>query len=87
MASYGSRKGVGEGGTRERAREGDREREGGREAGREREGGRPEERRREGGREGGRETERGREGWAPTADVDTTPAPTGLNLETCQHLG
>ena len=66
------REGGGEGGTRERAREGDREREGGREGGRPgergRDGGRAGERgregggrEREGGREGGRERDGGRE--------------------------
>ena len=34
-------------------------------------------------REGGRERNEGRE----AADVDTTRAPTGLNLSPCQRLG
>ena len=74
--------------------------EGGREDGREREGGRPGEGGREAGREreGGRETEGGRpgergrggrerDGGREAADVDTTRAPTGLNLSPCQRLG
>ena len=58
---------------REKTQLGERWREGGREAGR----------LGERGREGGRERGRGRE----AADVDTTRAPIGLNLETCQRLG
>ena len=60
-----------------------REREGGREGRREREGGKEREGGRERGRGGGREREGGRE----AADVDTTRAPTGLNLSPCQRLG
>ena len=80
---------------REGGREGGREREGGRVGGREREGGRE-----RGGREreGGRErdisslslptdVDATRIPLIPAADVDTTRAPTGLNLETCQWLG
>ena len=59
-----------------------------------REGGRAGERGREGGREAGRGREReagerGRErdGGREEADVDTTRAPTGLNLSPCQRLG
>ena len=60
-----------EGGTWERAREGDREREGGREARREREGGRE----RDGG---GREREAA--DVDTLADMDMTRAPTRLNF-------
>ena len=88
-------------GGREAEREGGRPGERGREAGRGREGGREMERGREGERrrdEGGRERDISslslpadvaatRICLIPTTDMDTTWAPTGLNLHPCQQLG
>ena len=79
----GGREGEREGGVGRAGRGSERQRE----TGREREGGRPGERGREGGRERGREGGRERDGGRGGADVDTTRAPTGLNLGPCQRLG